>query len=77
MGTLNTASDMSLAEIVSFTRLGRELVPPLRSAFPWLNFSPMLHAIAHHAPAFLWWFGSLGAHGEQSLEAWHGFFNFA
>jgi len=39
--------------------------------------TPKLHAIALHAPAFLWRFGSLGAYGEQALEAWHGFFIFA
>jgi len=77
VGTLKTASDVPLAEIESFTRLARGLVPPLRSAVPWLNISPKLHAIAHHAPAFLWRFGSLGAYGEQALEVWHGFFNFA
>ena len=52
VGTLNTASDVPLAEIESFTRLARGLMPPLRSAFPWLNVTPKLHAIAHHAPAF-------------------------
>jgi len=77
VGTLNTASDVPLADIESFTRLARGLVPPLRSAFPWLNVTLKLHAIAHHAPAFLWRFGSLGAYGDQALEAWHGFFNFA
>jgi len=36
---------------------------------------PNLHALALHAPSFLWRFGSLGAYGEQALEAWQGVFN--
>ena len=66
-----------MAEIGSFTRLARGLVPPLQVAFPWLSVTPKLHALAHHAPTFLRRFGSLGAYGEQALEAWHGFFNYS
>jgi len=77
VGTLNTAADVPLDEIESFTRLARGLVPPLQVAFPWLSMTPKLQALALHAPAFLWRFGSLGAYGEQALEAWHGFLNYA
>ena len=66
-----------MAEIESFTRLARGLVPPLQVAFPWLSVTPKLHALAHHAPTFLRRFGSLGAYGEQALEAWNGFFNYS
>ena len=77
VGTLNSAADIPLTEIESFARLARGLVPPLQVAFPWLSVTPKLHALAHHAPAFLRRFGSLGAYGEQALEAWHGFFNYS
>jgi len=77
VGTLNTAADVPLDEIESFTRLAWGLVPPLQVAFPWLSVTLKLHALALHAPAFLWWFRSLGAYGEQALEAWHGFLNYA
>jgi len=77
VGTLNTAAGVPLDEIESFTRLAQRLVPPLPATAPWLSVTPKLHAIALHAPAFLWRFGSLGAYGEQALEAWHGFFIYA
>ena len=77
VGTLNTVADVPLEEVESFTRLARGFVSPWRAAFPWLCVAPKLHALAHHAPSFLWRFGSLGAYGEQALEAWHGFFNYA
>jgi len=61
VGALNTAADTPLAEVESFTRVARGLVPPLHVAFPWQSVIPQLHALAHHAPAFLRRFGSLGA----------------
>jgi len=51
------------------------LCPPLQAAFPWLRITTKLHALAHHAPAFLRRFCSLGSDGEQALETWHGCFN--
>jgi len=77
VGTLNTVADVLLEEVESFTRLERRFVPPLRGALPSLSATPKLHALAHHAPAFLWRFGSLGAYGDEALEAWHGVFNYA
>jgi len=73
--TLNRAQDVSVEEAAAFEVGALGLCPPLQAAFPWLSISPKLHALAHHAPAFLRRFCSLGSYGEQSLEAWHGWFN--
>ena len=77
VGTLNTAAGVPLDEIESFTRLAQRLVPPLPVTPPWLSVTPKLYAIALHALALFWRFGSLGAYGEQALQAWHGFFIYA
>lgn len=42
-----------------------------------MSVTPKLHALTHHAPAFLKRFGSLRFYGEQALEAWHGWFSHA
>lgn len=72
---LNRSQELPAAELVAFARGAVGLVPPLQEAFPWLSVTPKPHALAHHAPAFLKRFGSLGSYGEQALEAWHGWFN--
>lgn len=52
IGTLNRAADVPDADIMSFTRIARGLVPPLQKAFPWMSVIPKLHALAHDAPGF-------------------------
>lgn len=52
-GTLNTAADVPFAEIESFTRLSRGLVPPLPVAFPLLSVTSKLHALANPESSFL------------------------
>jgi len=73
--TLNRAQDVSVEEAAAFEVGAFGLRPPLKAAFPWLSITPNMHALAHHAPAFLRRFCHLGSYGEQALEAWHGWFN--
>lgn len=61
--------------MAAFSEGARWIAPALQAAFQWLSTTPKLHALTHHAPAFLQRFGSLGSYGEQALEAWHGWFN--
>lgn len=70
--TLNRASVVPADEVRSFQADTAGMVSLLKSSFPWLSFSPKLHILMCHAPAFLQRFGSIGLYGEQGLEAWHG-----
>jgi len=74
-GVLSRAEEISPIDVTTFDWTGAGLLPPLQAAFPWISVSVKLHVLAHHAPAFLRRFGSLGIYGEQAMEAWHGFFN--
>lgn len=69
---LNRAEVIPRSDIETFDRAAVNLVPPLQRAFAWVSVSVRLHTLAHHAPAFLRRYGSLGIYGEQALEAWHG-----
>jgi len=73
--TLNRAQDVSVEEAAASEVGEFGLCPPLKAAFPWLSITPNLHALAHHAPAFLRRFCYLSSYGEQALEAWHGWLN--
>jgi len=73
-GVLNRAEEISPIDVATFDRKAAGLLPPLQAAFPWISVSVKIHVLAHHAPAFLRRFGSLGIYGDQAMEAWHGFF---
>lgn len=75
VGVLNRAKVIPLADITTLASAAASFVRPLLEAFPWVSVTVKLHALAHHVPAFLRRYGSLGIYGEQALEAWHGYFN--
>lgn len=75
VGVLNRAEEIPLSDIKTFDLVAVNFVPPLRRAFPWVSVTVKLNSLAHHAPAFLNRYGSLGMYREQALEAWHGHFN--
>lgn len=67
--TLNRAQDVSAAEVAAFREGARRFAPALQAAFQGLSVTSKLHALTHHAPAFLRRFRSVGSYGEQALEA--------
>jgi len=74
---LNRAQEIPAEGITDFCTSVQRFAPALSVAVPWLSASSKLHALTHHAPAFLRRFGSLGSYAEQALESWHVFFNHA
>jgi len=74
---LNRAQEIPAEGITDFCTSVQRFAPALLVAFPWLSASSKLHALTHHAPAFLRRFGSLGSYAEQALESWPVFFNHA
>jgi len=75
--TLNRAQEIPAEGITDFCTSVQRFAPALLVALSWLSISPKLHALTHHAPAFLRRFGSLVSYAEQALESWHAFSNHA
>jgi len=73
-GTNSQPSAGTFEGITDFFTSAQLFAPFLLVAFPWLMFLPMIHALTHHAPAFLPRIGSLESHADQAVEAWHAFF---
>jgi len=73
-GTYSQRSAGTFEGITDFFTSAQLFAPFLLVAFPWLMFLPMIHALTHHAPAFLPRIGSLDSDAHQALESWHAFF---
>jgi len=71
---MNRADEVHASEARGFRANAQLFVRHLKCSFPWVNISPKLHILMYHAPDFLDLFGSIDLYGEQSIEAWHGFF---
>jgi len=72
--TMNRAAQVHASEARELRANAQLFVRHLKRSFPWFNISPKLHILMYHAPDFLDLFGSIGLCGEQSIEAWQGFF---
>jgi len=72
--TMSRAAEVDAAEARAFRANALLFVRHMKRSFPWVNISPKLHMLMYHAPDFLDRFGSIGLYGEQSIEAWHGFY---
>ena len=66
---------MSPADVRDFRSCADLFVRHMKLCFPWVSISPNVHILFRHAADFLSRFGSIGICGEQSIEAWHGFYN--
>jgi len=71
---MNRAAEVHASDAREFCANAQLFVRNLKRSFPWVSIWPKLHILVHHAPDILDLFGSIGLYGEQSIEAWHGFF---
>jgi len=72
--TMNRAAFVHADESKSFRSNAQSFVRHMKRSFPWVKASPKLHILMYNAPDFLDRFGSIGLYGEQSIEAWHGYY---